>query len=106
MTLKVPDIYKQVARNNGLDQELVASVGDYVFKALMNKMISPDSLAYELDHVGTFAVRHKNFIKKYAKLPMGDPFLSSWEVIPEMILNFRDTKELFKQRKEAYEKAK
>lgn len=109
MIVRVAEIYERTARKNNINPEIVASIGGIVFKDLMDKMVSPGSLAYELDHVGTFAVRHKNFISKFGKFIRDHPesmFLKNFEKIPQLILDYRDVRDNFKQRKQEYEKAK
>jgi hypothetical protein len=109
MIVRLAEIYERAARKNKISPELVASIGEHVFKELMNKMYAPDSLAYELDHVGTFAVRHKNFIGKFAKFVRDHPdssFLKNFEKIPQLILDYRKAKFDFKLKRREYDKAK
>jgi len=109
MIVRASEIYTVTALRHGLDQELVSSVGETVFKSLMEKMVVPHDLAYELDHVGTFAIRHKKFLGKHATLLSNNPdhpFVSTWRHVIDMVQDFRNTKAQFQSRRAEYDRAK
>lgn len=116
MIIRPAETYRRVAEKHKLDRDLVVSIGEAVFTDLMEHMNSPSHLAYELDHVGTFGVRHSNFNKKlgwHSKTRPDSPFMQGWTRIPALIQEYKDKKEAFKtikskwnEKKEAREQGK
>lgn len=103
MIVKPAETYRRVAEKYGVAKELVISIADAVFSDLMEKMLVPKALAYELDHVGTFAIRHKNFVKKHGKQTEGSQFTKNWESVPQLIEDFRTKRDNFKLVKHGWE---
>lgn len=107
MIIKPAETYKRVAAKYKLDRNLVASIGEAVFTELLDKMLAPDKLAYELDHVGTFAVRHQNFWRKHNRFSEHRPesdFLQRWSKVPDLIEDFKRKRDHYKGVKDEYKK--
>lgn len=105
MIIRPAEIYKRAAQRNKLSPELVVSIGEGVFKELMERLLAPKHLAYELDHVGTFGFRHKNFRKKLQKKQRFEPdgvFIQQYANMPELMETFLIAKEQAQRRKHEY----
>lgn len=103
--IRPAETYRRAADRNKLSHEVVSSVAEVIFKELMERMQVPKHLAYELDHVGTFAIRHKNFLHKYKYRTKNHPdnaLVSDFAAVPQLIETFREKKELDKKRKDEY----
>lgn len=107
--IRSAEVYKRAADRAKLPHEIVSSVAETVFKELMERMQVPKHLAYELDHVGTFAIRHKNFLHKYdfkARYYADSPLVRDFAAVPQLIETFREKKEQDKKRKDEYKQGK
>lgn len=103
--IRSAEVYKRAAIRASLPHEVVSSVAEVVFKELMERMQVPKHLAYELDHVGTFAIRHKNFLNKYryrVDKYSDDPLVRDFGAVPQLIESFREKKQQDKKRKDEY----
>lgn len=109
MIIRPVETYRKVSIKAKIDMDMVSSIGASVFTELFNYMLKPRHLAYELDHVGTFAIRHKNFEQKWeAQLRKASEgqFIKDWEHIPELIRDFRTKKLEFEKYKDEYRQKK
>ena len=61
-------LYKLTSDRLGFDVELVASIGNTVFKELTNQIRHPANLNIFLEKLGTFRVRYKNMLPWYERL--------------------------------------
>lgn len=105
MKIRPAETYKRTANRNKLSLELVVSIGECVFRDLMERLQIPKHLGYELDHVGTFGFRHKNFHKKLQRKLKFEPegqFIQEHTAIPKLIEQFKIAKDEAKQRKIEY----
>lgn len=109
MIIRPAETYRRVSMKAKIDMDMVSSVGATVFTELFNFMLKPRHLAYELDHVGTFAIRHMNFDKKWniemIKKPEGE-FIRDWNKVPQLIQDFRVKKVEFEKYKDEYRQEK
>lgn len=109
MIIRPAETYRRVSMKAKIDMDLVSSIGGAVFTELTNYMLKPRHLAYELDHVGTFAIRHRNFEGKWNIQLMKDPegtFIKDWDKVPDLIGHFRVHKAEFEKHKDEYKQKK
>lgn len=108
MIIRPAEIYKRASDKSGLSGELVTSVGETVFSRLLECMNDPKDLAYELDHVGTFILRHKSALRRIASArKFSDQiFLDRYAHLEAMIEDFKTKKATFKQYKDEYKQKK
>lgn len=111
LAVRPAEVYRRAAKKAGLDSDLMASVGEAVFTELVECMSAPKKLAYELDHVGTFAVRHKNFWVMKRRMDRRTPdrnkdFPNRWAAVPALIDEYQAKKQAFKQTKHEYNSRK
>lgn len=107
LAVRPAEVYRRVARNRNLNPEIVSSIGEAVFSQLVDCMQAPKSLAYELDHLGTFAVRHKNLRENYRRLEYRKEekrldFHERWKHIQPLIDDFQAKKLAHKQIKHEF----
>lgn len=106
LAIRPAEVYRRVAVKRGLDSEVVASIGAAVFMELVDGMQSPKVLAYELDHVGTFAIRHANYKRHIRKMvrpyPKNAEFKERWKLVPTLIEDFKQKKQAVKQIKNEF----
>lgn len=105
MKIRPAELYRRTAERVNLESELVVSVGEVVFTELLECTQAPKKLAYELDHVGTFALRHRNFWNKHRRpgtAPYVLDFLNRFKDIPKLIEEFKEKKTLYKTVKREY----
>lgn len=108
MIIKQIELYTRTAKANNLPPELISSVAEAVLGELVECVTDPKELAYELDHVGTFHLRHQFFLKKLARARRfnTEEFLQKHTHLEGMIASFKAKKVAFRQMKDEYKKDK
>lgn len=108
MIIRAAEIYKRTAEKNELSIDLITSVGEAVFGELLCLMNDPKDLAYELDHIGTFVLRHKSALRRIssARYFKDETFIERYGHIEGMIEDFKQKKTAFKQSKDEYKQKK
>lgn len=108
MIIRPAEIYKRASEKNSLDLDVVVSVGESVFGELLKLVNDPKDLAYELDHVGTFILRHKSFLTRLASARRFSDqiFEDKYAHIEKMIEDYKTKKMSFKQFKYEYRQNK
>lgn len=65
MIVRSKALYEETSLRHNLPIDLIESVGNCVFEALVFKLNHPEDLAYELPKFGTFNIRFKMFERYY-----------------------------------------
>jgi hypothetical protein len=77
MIVRSKGLYEETSQRHNLPIDLIESVGNCVFEALVYKLNHPEDLAYELPKFGTFNIRFKMFDRYYENfqklLDVNDP---------------------------------
>jgi hypothetical protein len=65
MIIKFHERYSKIAKENNLDQELIASVADTIFRHSRSRLENFTELRYEIKGIGTWNLRETKFIEFY-----------------------------------------
>ena len=65
MIIKFRDRYKEIAKKNNLDEELVESIAETIFSHSKERLENFDDVKYDIAYIGSWHLREKKFMDFY-----------------------------------------
>ncbi len=68
MIIKFRERYKEIAKKNNLDEELVESIAETVFSHSKERLENFDELKYDIAYIGSWHLRENKFMEFYKRV--------------------------------------